>query len=341
MKSLRTTVLIVLFLAVIVPVFASLDDARLEAMGSIGIAVSDDRHPNVTNPASLYFYEDDQIFILNGQYLDSFLLNSKETFPTYPGAGFTGSFIGKMISFSIGFDHNVELSGAGESVKYYNIFQESEIRLNLSAGLGGFSAGIGIYGGSSKLRSNVPIHKNSAAFDFFSQTFFTTYDRMLDSEFLQMNVGFMFKTGGLSVGILCDDILEIDGSKTSLSFDSFVSQAGIGLYYASSEYGRRGRLNTFGYSGGLEITNLFTGKNRSLSAGLELYLLLAKDYSLYFRMGYKALFRDFSFGTHSIGLGVQLNTVELNANAFFPLSVYRGIDRGERFSIALSFTITI
>ena len=341
MKSLRTVVLIILFLAILVPVFANFDDARLEAMGSIGTAVSDDRHPTIVNPAALYFYEEDQTFVLNWQYQDSFLLNSGEAFPSYPSSAFNGSFIGKMISFSIGFDFSVDNAGEGEGVNYYNIYQESEIRLNLSVGLGSFSAGIGIYGGSSKQRSTVPIHTNSAAIDFFSHTFLATYDRMLDSEFLQMNLGFMFKKSGLSIGILCDDILEIDGSKTSLSWKSFLSQAGIGIYYVSSEYGRRGSLNTFGYSGGLEISNLFTGSTRSFSAGVELSLLLAKDYSLYLRTGYHAFFKNFGFGTHTLGLGVKLNKVELYANAHFPMSVYRGIDNGERFSLAISFTITV
>ena len=341
MKKLRTAVLIVLFLAILVPVFAQYDDSRLEAMGSIGIAVSDNRHPNVINPATLYFYEDSQVFVINGQYQDSFLLDSKESFPAYPSSGFNGSFIGKMISFSIGFDFNVDSGNENDDIKYYNIYQNTEIKLNLSAGLGNFSAGIGIYGGSSKQRSNVSIHHTSAAYDFFVQTFLGTYDRVLDSEYLQMNVGFMFKTGDLSIGILCDNILDIDDSKTTFSWDSFIKEAGIGLYYTSGEYGRRGRLNTFGYSFGLEISNLFTSTSRDLSAGFELSLLLAKDYSLYFRTGYHALFESFGYGTHSVGFGAKLDKFELNANAHFPVSVYRGLDNGDRLSMAVSFTVTI
>lgn len=341
MKNLRAVVLVVLFLVLGVPVFANFNNARLEAMGSIGIAVSDDRHPNVINPASLYFYEDSQTFIINGQYMDSFLLQSEESFPVYPNAGFNGSFIGKMISFSIGFDYSVQSIREDQNIRYYNLYQNSEIKLNLSIGLGNFSAGIGVYGGSSKQRSSIPIRNEAAVYDFVSQTFLTSYDRMQDSEYLQMNLGFMFKKSGLSVGILCDNILDSDGSKTTVSWDSFISETGIGLYYTSSEYGRRGRLNTFGYSGGLEISNLFNSDARRLNAGFELSLLLSKNYSFYFRTGYAATIEDFGFGTHSMGLGAKLNTVEVNFNAHFPLSVYRRIDRGERFSLAVSFTIII
>ena len=341
MKNLRALVLIVLFVITLVPVFAKYDDSRLEAMGSIGIAVSDDRHPNVINPATLYFYEDSQIFVINGQYQDSFLLNSQESFPSYPASGFNGSFIGKMISFSIGFDFNVDSNGEVDNTKYYNIYQNSEIKINLSAGLGNFSVGIGVYGGSSKQRSNVPIHYTSAVSDFFTQTFLGEYDRMLDSEYLQMNVGFMFKTGGLSIGILCDNILGTDGSKTTFSWDSFINEAGIGLYYASDEYGRRGRLNTFGFSGGIEISSLFTSNARTLSAGIELSLLLAKDYSLYLRTGYHALFESFGYGTHSVGFGAKLDKVDLNANAHIPMTVYRGLASSDRLSLAVSFTVTI
>ena len=55
MKRIRTAVLFVLFFVSLVPIYTNFDDARLEAMGSIGIAVSDSRHPTIINPASLYF----------------------------------------------------------------------------------------------------------------------------------------------------------------------------------------------------------------------------------------------------------------------------------------------
>ncbi len=339
MKHIRTLVLFLLFFAVFFPIYANFDDARLEAMGSIGIAVSDSRHPTMINPASLYFFAEDHLFVLNGQYLDSFVPNSGETFPSLPTSGLNAAFIGKMISFSIGFDYNVELNGEGDDVKYYNIYQKSEIKLNLSAGLGSFAAGIGISGGSSKQRANAPVHRNNAFFDFFAQTYLTSYDRLLDSEFLQINLGLMFKSGGLSVGLLCDNILDNNGSKTSISWKSFISETGIGIYYAFDEYSKRGRLNMFNFSAGAEIKNLFTSETRSLSTGVEVALVLAKNYGFYLRTGYEARFRDFKLGTHSIGFGAQIGTVELYANAHIPVSIYRGLDNGDSFSLAGSFTI--
>lgn len=341
MKHIRTAVLLVLFFAILFPIYADFDDARLEAMGSIGIAVSDTRHPTVINPASLYFFDEDHLFVVNGQYLDSFLPNSGDTFPNLPASGFNASFIGKMISFSIGFDYYVQLNGEAEDVKYYNIYQQSEIKLNLSAGLGNFSAGIGVSGGSSKQRTSVPIHKDTALADFFAQTFLTSYDRLLDSEFLQINLGLMFKYGGLSIGLLCDNILDNNGSKTSISWNSFISETGIGIYYALDEYAKRGRLNLVNFSAGLEIKNVFTSETRALSAGVEAALMLAKNYGFYLRTGYQAKFKAFGLGTHSIGFGAQLSNVELYANAHFPVSLYKGLDNGDSFNLAMAFTIRI
>ncbi len=341
MKAFRKAVLLLLFITVLIPVFATFDDARLEAMGSIGIGVSDSRHPTVKNPASLYFFEEDRAFIINGQYLDAFLPNSGETFPSLPSAGFNASFLGKMISFTLGFDYYTEANGTIDGIKYYNIYQETEIKLNLSAGYGMFSAGIGISGGSSKQRSGAAIHNNTALADFFIQTFLTSYERLLDSEYLQINLGLMFKSGGLSIGLMCDNIMDNDGSKTTISWDSFMSEAGIGIYYALDEYGKRGRLNLFNFSVGAEVDNIFTKETRALNAGFELAFMLAKDYCLYFRSGYKALFNDFDLGTHSFGFGAQLNNVEFYANAYFPVSLYKGLNNGDRFSLALSFEVRI
>ena len=341
MKITRAVVLLVLFLITLVPIFADFDDARLEAMGSIGIAVSDDRHPSVINPASLYFYQEERSFIVNGKYSDSFIFNSGEPFPILPNTGFNVSFIGKMISFSIGFDYDVDALSSTDEITNYNLYQESQIRLNASIGYGNFSAGLGIYGGSSKQRTNISIHKNSTISDFFVQTFLTTYDRMLDSEFLQLNLGFMFKSGGLSIGILCDNILDSDGTKSTLSWNSFISEAGIGFYYALDEYGKRGRLNLLNFSVGIEVKNVFTKETRALNAGFEVGLMLAKDYGFYFRTGYKALFDAFGSGTHSIGLGAQLDNVDLNFNANVPVSLYKGKTSGYRFNLAVSFAVRI
>lgn len=341
MKRIRTLVLLFLFFVSVVPIYATFDDARLEAMGSIGIAVSDARHPTIINPASLYFFDEEHLLVLNAQYLDSFVPNSDETFPSLPTSGFNASFIGKMISFTLGFDYNVEPIGVDGDTKYYNLYQRSEIKLNLSAGISNFSAGIGISGGSSKERTNVPIYKSTALADFFAQTFLTSYDRVLDSEFIQINFGFMFKSGGLSIGFLCDNVLDNDGLKTTISWNSFINETGIGIYYASDEYSKRGRLNMFNFSAGVEIKNIFTAETRALNAGVETALVFAKNYGFYLRTGYQASFKSIGLGVHSIGLGAQLSNVEFYVNAHFPVSLYKGLDNGESFSLAASFTVRI
>lgn len=340
MRKTRALVLLVLFLLSIVPVFANFEDSRLEAMGSIGLAVSDDRHPLVVNPAALYFYGTDYSFIIDGKYNDSFILNSGEAFPILPASSLNASFIGKMISFSIGFDYKADKLASAEGINYYNIYQESEIRLNLSIGYGRFSAGLGIYGGSSKQRSNISIHTDSTISDFFIQTFLADYDRMLDSEFLQMNLGLMFKSGGLSIGILFDNLLDTVDSKSTISWQAFLSDAGIGFYYAMDEYGKRGRLNLFNFSFGVELKDLFDKDTRALNAGLELGLVLAKNYGFYFRTGYRASFNSFGWGVHSVGLGAQLNNVDLFFNALLPVSVYKGQSE-DRVKLVVSFTVRV
>ena len=317
-------------------IFADSSSVRLRSMGGIGIAVSDPRHPAVANPASLYFLENDSSFVLDSSYSDSFLPNSGETFPTYPGSGLKGTFMGKRISFSIGFDYSVESTGIGDGIKYYNVYQTSEIRLDFCAGYGNFGAGIEVYGGSTKQRVNVPIHQSTALSDFVIQTYLSPYDRRSDSEYLQINLGFMYGMSGFTFGLMFDDILDNQDSKTALSWDTFVNEAGIGVYYVRDEYGRRGSLNHFGFSAGVEVSNLFRNSTRTFHVGLELSYMLLKDYGFYLRTGYEALFSDFSLGTHSFGVGSRLDYVEFYLNFRFPLAVYRGLNSGDRFTMELA-----
>lgn len=316
-------------------------------MGGIGIAVNDSRHPSIKNPAALFFLDQDSSFVLDSSYADFFKPNSGETFPSYPCHGLKGTFIGKMLAFSIGFDYSVEdvntaTVSTENGIKYYNIYQNSEIRLDFSAGLGNFAAGIEVFGGSSKQRINIPVHNSTAFSDFFIQTFLAQYDRSSNSEYIQINLGFMYKTGDFTFGLMFDDILEAQGLKTSLSWDSFISDTGIGVYYVRSEYGKRGKLNTFGLSAGLEITSLFTEDKKTLHAGLELSYMLLKDYGFYFRTGYEALLDSFDNGTHSFGVGAKFDKLELYLNFNFPLLIYKGLNStlntNDRFSVELAMT---
>lgn len=336
----RIAVVLVLCLSCLCA-FAGSSSVRLRSMGGLGIAVGDSRHPSVSNPAALYFLGGESSFTLDSGYSDSFLPDSGETFPTHPGSGLKGTFMGRRISFSIGFDYSVEATGEGAGVKYYNVYQTSEIRLDFAAGYGGFGAGIEVYGGSVKQRINVPIGQSTAFSDFIIHTYLSQYDRKGDSEYLQINLGFMYGAGGFSVGLMLDDILDSQGSKTSLSWESFIDETGIGVYYVRDEYGRRGSLNHFGFSAGLEVENLFRRSSRTLHAGLELSYMLLKDYGFYLRTGYEGPFRDFSLGAHTFGVGSKLNGLELCLNFRFPIAVYRRLGDGERFTVELAASFSI
>lgn len=320
--------------------FAGQSSMRLRSMGGLGIAVNDQRHPSVSNPAVLYFIGGESLFMLDSSYNDSFLPNSGETFPTYPGSSLNGTFMGRRISFSIGFDYSVQSVGIGEGVKYYNVFQTSEIRLDFAAGFGNLGAGIEVYGGSVKQRVNVPINQRTAFSDFIIQTFLSPYDRKGDSEYLQINLGLMYGRNGLSFGLVFNDILDNQGSKTALTWNSFIDGTGFGLYYAMDEYGRRGSLNHFGFCVGFEMSNVFDKDGRMIHAGLELSYMLLKDYGFYARTGFQGYTKDFSQGVHSVGVGAKLNGVELCLNFRLPFGVYKGSD-DDRFTVELAASFSI
>lgn len=342
MRNTKKIVLVAFILCLVnFLAFAGSSSVRLRSMGGIGIAVSDSRHPSVVNPAALFFMGEDNSFVLDTSFQDSFKPNSGEIFPVYPASGLKGTFIGKMIALSLGFDYTVENTSSSDATKYYNIYQESEIKIDLTAGIGNFGAGIEIFGGSQKQRLNVPIHESTALSDFFFQTFFTSFDRKTDSEYIQINLGFMYKVGEFSFGFMFNDILDNTTSKTSLSWQSFISESGFGIYYIRNEYGKRGKLNNFGISAGLDISNIFDNSSRTLHVGLELSYMLVKDYGFYFRTGYKALFNSFSNGSHTFGLGTKLGNGDFSLNFSFPVSVYRGENTNDRFTVELAMTLAL
>ncbi len=341
MQHTKKTALVAFILCLVSFVaFAGSSNVRLRSMGGIGIAVSDSRHPAIVNPAALFFMGEDNSFILDTSFQDSFKPKSREIFPVYPETEIKGTFIGKRIALSLGFDYTVENTSSSDATKYYNIYQASEIKIDLTAGIGNFGAGIEIFGGSQKQRLNVPIHENTALSDFFFQTFFASFDRKTDSEYIQINLGFMYKAGEFSFGFMFNDILDNTTSKTSLSWESFISESGFGIYYIRNEYGRRGELNHFGISAGLDVSNIFES-SRALHVGLEFSYMLVKNYGFYIRTGYEALFNSFTNGTHTFGIGTKLNNGDFSLSFNFPLSVYRGDSTNDRFSVELAMTLAL
>lgn len=290
------------------PVMAEDLSPRHKAMGGVGIAVIDDSQ-SYPNPASVYFYSADKAFLLETSASD---LISRNALPYVPATFIKGSFTGERLALNlcVSFEaQNPQPDGA------VDIFQTTTIDINLSAGYGPIGVGFGISGGSIRQRLDVPM---DTVPDYFMQFFFSQFDRVVNSEFLQARAGFLFRNGQLSLGLLLDDILDKDGTKTTLSWASLFEHAGLGAYWTRDEYSRRGKMNNLIYSFALEVNNLFRNSTRCLNTGAELAFRLVRDFSVSLRGGFSSTFRDFSSCTWTLGLGLNIDALRVCANFFLP-----------------------
>ncbi|MGP1508268.1 MAG: hypothetical protein ACTTJW_05260 [Sphaerochaeta sp.] len=284
---------------------AAAKDPRLSAMGNIGIGVSGTNMQSYPNPAAVYFDKNDFTFAIRGNLEDT---AGAETLPYKPGAGLNILFVAEMITMGI----DVSLySNLREEKGHADLYQASSLNLNFSAGYENFSAGFGISGGSVQHRLDVPMTSVS---DFIMQTLLAQYERVVNSEFIQVNAGFMFKYRQFSVGVLLDNILDKNGSDTVLMLKNMFSETGIGVYWSRDEYSSRGRMNNFVYSFAAEMNYLFDYYRRSVSAGTELKFRFVRDSSISLRLGYSAKLVDIKGGTLTAGIGLTYRKFEAAFN---------------------------
>lgn len=308
MKGLKAFMASVLCLLAMAPAVARNVGPRLAAMGGVGVAVIDDSQ-TYSNPASVYFYDGEYSFLL-GTYLSDYI--GVASWPYVPSTAIKGAFTGQRMAldFSVSFDsENPRESGN------VDVYQTTTIDVNLSAGYGPVSAGLGISGGSVRQRLDVPMDHMG---DYLMQLFLAQYDRVVNSEFLQVKAGLMVKRNQLSLGVLFDNILDKDGAKTTFNFRTLFAHTGIGFYWSRDEYSKRGQMNHLVYSLAGEIDNLFTSSSRCMNLGGELVFRLVRDFSISARAGYSHVFSHTEQSRYTFGVGLYTGNLKASTYLEFP-----------------------
>ena len=317
----RLTVCLILILLVASAAFAF--DPRLSAMGDADIGVSGSSMQSFPNPAAVYFDESDFTFAIRGRVSDTL---GVAKVPYLPDSDTNLLFVADLISMGIELSFESVNPTDKEDGHHVDLIQHTTLNVNLAAGYGHFSAGVGITGGSRRQRLDVPM---SRLWDFPVQSVFAPFDRVVNSEFIQVDVGLMFRYGQLSVGLLLDDVLDNSDGSTTLSWASLLYESAVGVYWSRQEYSSRGKANNLIYSFAFDANGKITehidsGNRRSLrlgftyNAGAELTYRMVRDSSVSLRAGYKAPGDELAKGTWTAGLGVCIRTLEFALNAVIP-----------------------
>jgi len=283
-------------------------DPRLSAMGGIGIAVRGADMQSYPNPAAVYFDDNRMTFSF---HMDAEDTMGEKSIPYIPSSSLDVIFIADMLTLGIEIDCYTIPRSDSDNV---NLFQEAVLSFNYSAGIGAFSAGIGVTGGSIQQRLDVTM---DSFWDFPVQAYLSPFDRVVNSEYIQVRAGLMAVAGNFSFGMLMSNILERTDEGTKFNFETLFSQTGFGVYYSRSQYSSRGILNNFLYSFGAEVDYAFSD-DRLIRTGAEFQFRMVRDSSVSARAGYTAVLNDMKNGTISLGLGVMIRMIELSANVDLP-----------------------
>ena len=287
-------------------------------MGGTGIAITGQNMNSYPNPAAVYFDQNNFTFAVYGGMSDIVWARS---LPYLPGGSFGVLFVADMIT--IGIDLDLEATNYREETGNVDLMQTTSIQVNLSAGVGHISAGVGIQGGSVRQRLDVEMDTFA---DEFAQAFLAPFNRVVNSEFIKVNAGVMVNYSNLSFGVLMDNIISRDGRNTTFNISSLFDETGIGVYWTRPEYSGRGKMNNLVYSFTLEYDNIFNSRSAALKAGSEFTLRLVRDSSASVRAGYELFFRDDDVIT--AGVALNLKKVEMFINATFPLSANAYVEAG-------------
>ena len=320
MRRLLTCLILILFASG----FAFASDPRLSAMGDVRIGVSGSSMQSYPNPASVFFGQSQFTFAIRGRVSDTLGVSAV---PYLPNSDLNGLFVADLITMGIELSFESVNPTEKDDGHHVDLIQHTSLNVNLAAGYGIFSIGVGINGGSSQQRLDVPM---SMLWDFPVQSVFAPFDRVVNSEFIQVDVGMMFKFGQFSVGLMLDDVLDNSGASTTMTWTSLLSQTGVGVYWSRQEYSSRGKANSFIYSFAFDangtLTEVYEGNKRSLdlsfvfNGGAELTYRMVRDSSMSLRVGYKAASRELAWGIITAGLGVSIRKLEFALNASIPTS---------------------
>ena len=305
-KKLAAALLVLLIPAVLLFAY----DPRLTAMGGIGVGVSGTEMLSYVNPAAVFFDDNPYTFALSASMAD---VVGKDPWPCNPSTSLEALFTANLVTAGIDISYNAVNRRENARV---DVVQDVRLDVNVSAGYGIFSAGVGVTGGSQMQRLDVPMDEMG---DLLVQTLFAPFDRVVNSEYIQLRAGMMVRLGQFHIGVLLDNLLQKTDSGMSFKWDSIFNGTGTGFYWSSPEYSARGRMNNFVFSAGAEVRNIFKASERTLSAGAEVRFRFTRTSGVSIRGGYTSILRTLGSGTVTAGAGAEFPHFSVALNADFPI----------------------
>ena len=285
-------------------------------MGDIGVSVSGTKMQSYPNPAAVFFDESEFTFAIRGRLSDTLGVASV---PYLPNSQLDALFVADLITMGIDLSFESINPTEKEDGHHVDLIQHTSLNVNLGAGYNFFGIGVGITGGSSRQRLDVPM---ALLWDFPVQSVFAPFDRVVNSEYIQVDAGMMFKFGQFSIGLLLDDVLDNTGAGTTLTWESLLYESAVGVYWSRQEYSSRGKANNFIYSFAVEANGTYVNDPRELDillkAGAELEYRMVRDSSISLRFGYRAARTTLANGIITAGIGLSIRKLEFALNAVFP-----------------------
>ena len=285
-------------------------DPRLAAMGGIGVGVSGTGMLSYVNPAAVFFDDNQYTFALSASLADVVGL---DPWPCNPASSLEALFTASLVTAGIDISYNAVNRRDDAHV---DVVQDVRLDVDISAGYGIVSAGVGVTGGSRMQRLDVPMAELS---DFAVQTLFAPFDRVVNSEYIQLRAGVMLSLGQFYIGMLMDDLLQKKDSGMVFEWDAIFKGSGTGVYWSSPEFSARGRMNNLVFSAGAEVRNIFKPEERRLCSGAEVRFRFTRTSGVSLRAGYTSLLRNLGGGTVTAGAGADLTHLTVSLNAEFPI----------------------
>lgn len=314
---MRKHLICLLLILLLAAAAAYASDPRLSAMGDVGVGVSGANMQSYPNPASVFFNKSEFTFGFRGMVSDTLGVGR---IPYLPNSDLNLMFVADLITMGIDVSFESVNPNEKEDGHRVDLIQQTTLNVNLGAGYRFFSVGVGITGGSLRQRLDVPM---GLLWDFPIQSVFAPFDRVFNSEFIQVDAGMMFKFGQFSFGVLLDDVLDNSGAQTTITWGSLFFGTKVGLYWTREEYSSRGKANSFLYSFAFDADIDYARDYRKfdifLKGGAELTYRLVRDFSISLRGGYKAMLDEIQDGIVTAGVGLSIRKLEFALNADIPL----------------------
>lgn len=335
----RFVIFSLLLLIFSVPLFSASGalTVRQQSLGGLSSAYSSDAEDFFRNPASIFFYNEKNKFVLSTGFSDIHTFTG-EPLVYRPSTYLNTAFIGKRLVLAISVDNTIRSDldfESGESS--FDIIRSATIDIGATAGMDNFAFGVGLSAGSEMEQTQITLKQDRLLLDLMYDSLVGRYSRVEDSEFANVNFGFRYNIGQFNFGITADEVLSFRGSESELSFKHAAEKISAGIHWSQDKYYGRGRLKNWVFCAGAELKNIFDKPNRTLCTGAEVSLQLISDYSISLRTGIEARLDYMNDMKQTIGLGVRLGMFDIGIMTRFPVSFYRD----EKGPLAVNLDLSI